>query len=331
LLFYSVQAAPAAWLLSTIDRSRHRAEGLAARGGLPVTTDRSLLPFPHRRTFMIDPKTDRVLITGAAGAIGTAVRDGLRANWRRLRLTDIREVRNLTGNEELIVADVADRPAVEAMMRDVRAVVHLAGVLGDYDLETLFRVNARGLFDVFESARLAGVERIVFASSNHAFGCYPITEPVSPALPPRPDSLYGVFKVLGETMLRNYYDRHHITSVSLRIGTYRALPIDQRSLATWLSPADVAQLVDLSLRHADPGCMVVNGYSNNTRLKTHDPNWAVLGYRPRDNAEDHRELLRGQGIDVGGPDRDEWEWREHGGSHARAPERPARHSDRRLV
>jgi uronate dehydrogenase len=331
LLFYSVQAAPAAWLLSTIDRSRHRAEGLAARGGLPVTTDRSLLPFPHRRTFMIDPKTDRVLITGAAGAIGTAVRDGLRANWRRLRLTDIREVRNLTGNEELIVADVADRPAVEAMMRDVRAVVHLAGVLGDYDLETLFRVNARGLFDVFESARLAGVERIVFASSNHAFGCYPITEPVSPALPPRPDSLYGVFKVLGETMLRNYYDRHHITSVSLRIGTYRALPIDQRSLATWLSPADVAQLVDLSLRHADPGCMVVNGYSNNTRLKTHDSNWAVLGYRPRDNAEDHRELLRGQGIDVGGPDRDEWEWREHGGSHARAPERPARHSDRRLV
>src|SRR6202035_3902963 len=100
---------------------------------------------------MIDPETERVLITGAAGAIGTALRDGLRAkNWRRLRLTDIRPVSNLTHNEEAIVADVADRSAIEAMMRDVRAVVHLAGVLGNYDLEELFRVNARGLFDVFE-------------------------------------------------------------------------------------------------------------------------------------------------------------------------------------
>jgi len=42
---------------------------------------------------MIDPNTDRVLITGAAGAIGTALRDGLRANWRHLRLTDVRPVR----------------------------------------------------------------------------------------------------------------------------------------------------------------------------------------------------------------------------------------------
>ncbi len=273
---------------------------------------------------MIDPKTDRVLITGAAGAIGTALRAGLRSSWHHLRLTDIHPVQNVSDNEEAIVADIADRPALDAMMQDVRAVVHLAGVIGNFDLETLFRVNARGLFDVFEAARIAGVKRIVFASSNHAFGCYPITERVSPAMPPRPDSLYGVFKVLGETMLRNYYDRHGISSVSLRIGTYRPLPVDQRSLATWLSPADVAQLVDLSLRHPDPGCMVVNGYSNNTRLKTHDPNWAVLGYQPRDNAEDHREMLREKGIDVEAADRNEWEWPEHGGSYARLPERPAR-------
>jgi uronate dehydrogenase len=273
---------------------------------------------------MIDPKTDRVLITGAAGAIGTALRDGMRANWHHLRLTDIRPVQNLTNNEEAIVADVTDRSAIDAMMRDVRAVVHLAGVIGNYDLEALFRVNARGLFDVFEAARLAGVKRIVFASSNHAFGCYPITEPVSPALPPRPDSLYGVFKVWGETLLRNYYDRHGIQSVSLRIGTYRTLPIDQRSLATWLSPRDVAQLVDLSLRHPNPGCLVVNGYSGNTRLKVHDLDWDFLGYKPVDNAEDHREALRAEGIDVDGPDKDAWEWQEHGGSHANVPEKPAR-------
>jgi uronate dehydrogenase len=273
---------------------------------------------------MINPQTDRVLITGAAGAIGTALRNGLRDTWQHLRLTDIRPVQALTKNEEAIVSDIGDRAALERMMQDVRAVVHLAGVIGSYTLEDLFRVNARGLFDVFESARLAGVERIVFASSNHAFGCYPITENVSPALPARPDSLYGVFKVWGETMLRNYYDRHGIRSVSLRIGTYRPEPIDQRSLATWLSPRDVAHLVDMSLRHPDPGCLIINGYSNNARLKTHDPNWAALGYEPRDNAEDYREKLRSSGVDVDAPDQHAWEWPEHGGSFARAVEHPPR-------
>jgi uronate dehydrogenase len=269
---------------------------------------------------VIDPANDRVLITGAAGAIGTALRVGLRARWQHLVLTDVRPILDPTPNETVVLADIADRAGLERMMSGMKAVVHLAGVGGEYTLEDLFRVNVRGLFDVFEAARLAGVERIVFASSNHAFGCYPITESVSPALPPRPDSLYGAFKVLGETMLRTYYDRHGVRSVSLRIGTFRTLPIDQRSLATWLSPADAARLVDAALRHPDPGCLVVNGYSANTRIKTHDPNWGFLGYVPQDNAEDHIEMLRAKGVDVDGP----WEWPEHGGQHARVPERPPR-------
>lgn len=269
---------------------------------------------------MIDPATDTVLITGAAGAIGTALRDGLRAHWKHLRLTDRRAVDGLTDNEQMVVADVSDREAIERMMVGVKAVVHLTGVGGSYTLEDLFRVNARGVFDVFESARLAGVERIVYASSNHAFGCYPISETVSPDMPPRPDSLYGAFKVFGETMLREYWERHGIRSVSMRIGTYRTLPIDQRSLATWLSPGDVARLVDASLRHPDPGCLIVNGYSANTRIKVADTNWDFLGYRPQDNAEDHKDMLRTQGVDVDGA----WEWPEHGGHHAQAPERAPR-------
>jgi uronate dehydrogenase len=269
---------------------------------------------------MIDPATDTVLITGAAGAIGTALRTGLQAGWRHLRLTDARPIAQLASNEQAVISDVGDRAALERMMQGVKAVVHLTGVGGEYTLEDLFRVNVRGVFDVFESARLAGVERIVYASSNHAFGCYPIEQPVSPAMPPRPDSLYGAFKVFGETMLREYFDRHAIRSVAMRIGTYRSLPIDQRSLATWLSPGDVARLVDASLRHPDPGCMIVNGYSNNARIKIDKSGWDFLGYAPQDNAEDHIGMLRGKGVDVDGP----WEWPEHGGSHARAPERRVR-------
>ena len=266
---------------------------------------------------MPDPSTDRVVITGAAGAIGSALRIGLRGAWRRLTLTDIRPVADPANNEECVVADIADRAALDRMMLGASALVYMTGVGGDYTLDDLFRVNMRGVFDAFEAARLAGVQRIVYASSNHAFGCYPITERVDPSMPPRPDSLYGAFKACGEIILGEYWERHGIRSVSLRIGTFRSLPIDQRSLATWLSPGDVARLVDAALRHPDPGCLVVNGYSANTRIKTFDPNWEFLGYRPQDNAEDHIEMLRAQGVDVDGP----WEWPEHGGSHARAPER----------
>jgi hypothetical protein len=69
-----------------------------------------------------------------------------------------------------------------------------------------------------------------------------------------------------------------------------------------------------------------NGYSNNTRLKTYDPNWTILGYQPRDNAEDYREMLRDKGFNVDAPDRDEWKWPDYGRSHAHVAERPARHS-----
>ncbi len=266
---------------------------------------------------MIDPARHCVLLTGAAGEIGQALRAGLRAAYKNLRLTDLRPITDLAPNETFIQADISDRAALERAMHGVDALIHMTGAPADHDLETLFRINARGLYDTFEAARRAGVRRIVYASSNHAHGLYPIEIPVTPAHPARPDSMYGTFKVWGETMLRYYFDRHQIQSVSLRIGTYRPLPIDQRSLATWLSPRDICHLVDLSLRHQAPGALVIQGYSGNTHLKITDPNWATLGYTPLDNAEDHREMLRAQGIDVDGP----WEYDRHGGSFAVQPEK----------
>jgi uronate dehydrogenase len=267
---------------------------------------------------MIDPATHRVLLTGAAGEIGTALRAGLRATYRHLRLTDVRPITDLAANEEFARTDISDRPALAAVMEGVDALIHMTGAPAEHDLETLFRINARGLYDTFECARLAGVKRIVYASSNHAHGMYPIEIPVTPAHPARPDSMYGAFKVLGETLLQYYQDRHAISSVSLRIGTYRPLPIDQRSLATWLSPRDICQLVDLSLRHPDPGALVIQGYSGNTRLKISDPNWARLGYVPLDNAEEHVEMLRAQGIVTETPP---WEQAFHGGTFATQPEK----------
>ncbi|HYF17661.1 MAG TPA: NAD(P)-dependent oxidoreductase [Ramlibacter sp.] len=269
------------------------------------------------RNHKIDPARDTILITGAAGRIATGVRLGLRAaGWRHVRLTDARPVEDVGDNEEFCAADVSDRETYARLVKGASALVHLAGAGANYSLEHLFRINVRGLFDVFESARLGGVRRIVYASSNHTFGCYPITTQVTADMPVRPDSLYGAFKVYGEAVLRAYYERHDIRSVSLRIGTCFPLPIDQRSLSTWLSLPDAARLVDASLRHPDPGYLIVKGYSANSRLLHRDPNWQWLGYEPQDNAENHVDMLRAKGVDVDGP----WEWKEHGGHWAHAPE-----------
>ena len=204
-------------------------------------------------------------------------------------------------------------------MEGVAAVVHLAGVGGDYTLEDLFRVNARGMFDVFEAARLAGVQRIVFASSNHAFGCYPIEERVSPALPPRPDSLYGTFKAWGETMLRCYFDRHGIRSVCCASArTARCRSISARSLPG----CRLATLRGWWMRAA-PSRSRLSGGERLFRQHAHQDIRSELGVPRLPSAGQCRgplEMLRGKGVDVDGP----WEWPEHGGSHARAPERPPR-------
>ena len=267
--------------------------------------------------------TTRVVITGAAGAIGTTLRRGLAQRFPNLLLTDRHKPADAPDHENWQVADIADRTAMASVMQGATGLVHLAGAASS-DLETLWRTNALGLFEVFEAARHAGVTRIVYASSNHAHGMYPIDVPVAPSMPPRPDGHYGALKAYGELILRSYHDRYGITSVSLRIGTYRDQPIDQRSLATWLSPADMTRLAEASLVHPDPGALVVNGYSNNTRLKVARENWEFLGYSPQDDAETHRDMLRARGFDVDSPDRGIWEFNQHGGSHATDPELPTR-------
>src|ERR1700742_3642200 len=105
----------------------------------------------------------RVLITGAAGRIGSVLREGL--SDFELRLTD-REV------------DVADLDAVRASVEGVDAVVHLAAEPNEASFDVIAGPNLHGAYNVFEACRRAGVSRVVFASSNHATGLYPVGAPL---------------------------------------------------------------------------------------------------------------------------------------------------------
>jgi uronate dehydrogenase len=175
----------------------------------------------------------------------------------------------------------------------------------------MFRANVRGLYDLFEAARAAGTRRIVFASTNHTYGMYPVEHGMTELDPVRPDSFYGVAKVFGENMLRYYFDKHGIESVSLRIGSFEERPSQQRHLSTWLSPRDAVGLFDRALRQPGVGAAIVFGMSGNTRIRIRHPNWEAIGFTPVDDAESWRDRLAAEGVDVDGKP----QWPLHGGAY----------------
>ena len=185
----------------------------------------------------------RVLITGAAGGIGSVLREGLRGAYPVLRLSDIAPLGEAQPGEELDAADIRDGAQVEAAMEGVDAVVHLGAVSVEDAWEPIHEMNFVGTYNVFEAARRQGVKRIVFASSNHAIGYYRRTQRIGPDVPLRPDSRYGLSKMFGEGLGRLYADKHGIGCVCLRIGSFQPEPQNVRHLSTWISYRDMVHLV----------------------------------------------------------------------------------------
>ena len=229
--------------------------------------------------------SETLLITGAAGRIGGMLRPRLRRADRTLRLLDVAAVDDPGDREEVVTASVTDLDALTEVCRGADAVVHLGGISSEAAWGEILDVNIHGTFTVFEAARRAGVPRVVFASSNHAVGFHPAVDAVRDDLPARPDTLYGVAKVTGEALGSLYHDRYGLDVVCLRIGSCFEQPPDARALATWLSPGDVARLVEAAVTARAPGFRVVWGVSDNTRRRWSLTAAAELGYRSHDDAE----------------------------------------------
>jgi uronate dehydrogenase len=227
----------------------------------------------------------RVLITGAAGGIGSALRDTLRGIYPVLRVSDRAALAPAREGEEVDRTDLADRAAVERMVEGVDGIVHLGGISGESDWDSILEGNIVGLYNVFEAARQAGVQRIVFATSNHAVGFYPRAQTIDDRVVPRPDSRYGVSKAFGEALGSLYSDKHGLGVLCTRIGNFGVRPIDVRRLAIWISPRDYTQLVRIGLEHPDIRFEIVYGVSNNRRSWYDNSNALRLGYRPQDDSE----------------------------------------------
>jgi nucleoside-diphosphate-sugar epimerase len=248
------------------------------------------------------PTPRRILITGAAGLVGTVLMRGLESRYdvvgvdRALRRPPNVRRRNLARSRGLA-----------GIFAGADAVVDLAGLSDDRtEWKDVRRNNLRATLNVLDAARRAGVGGYVFASSNHVTGGYEREPPwnaivagdydgldpgslplIGTDWPVRPDGPYALGKVLGEAAARWYSDAFGLSAICLRIGTVNAedRPRNPRHFATLLTHADLLRLVECALA-ADVQFAVCYGVSRNTWRF-----WDIsneIGYDPQDDAERYR-------------------------------------------
>jgi hypothetical protein len=163
------------------------------------------------------------------------------------------------GVSDQIIADITDRAAVRHAIQGVRTLIHLAATPDDVDdpARDLFGPNITGTYEVLEAARLAGVRRLILASTAQVMwyqrerGPFPIR--VSDATTPR--SWYAATKVFLEAAARALYEAHGLEVIVARLGWCPRTreQVEEIRRTPWapdvyLSPADVGRFFALAAR-----------------------------------------------------------------------------------
>jgi uronate dehydrogenase len=227
-----------------------------------------------------------ILITGAAGDVGTHLRRELTGKYQ-IRASDLRDLKEKFKGQKFARADISKMSDALRITKGVDAIVHLGGYSVEGPWEGILNANIIGCYNVFEAARRNGVKRILFPTSNHATGFYRRDQTIDHRVYPKPDSRYGVSKVFGEALGSLYADKYGMEVFCMRIGNVGALPIDKRRLSILFTPRDLAQLVTIGIEHPDVRFEIVYGVSNNKRGWYDNSNAYRLGYRPQDDSEVH--------------------------------------------
>ena len=227
-----------------------------------------------------------ILLTGAAGIVGRALRPELAKAHDHVVLTDLRELTDLAPNESFVQGDLADLDFVRTVTREVAGIVHLGGLVGaDYSFDEVLKPNIIGVHNVFEAARENGISRVVYASSAHCVGFIKRGHHIDEKTLPRPNGEYAVSKVYGEMAASYYADNFNLNILAVRIGYVGDDLSKERRLRTWVSARDLAQLIEIGLNN-DLGFEIVYGVSDNPEPFFDNANAFRLGYRPQDSAAD---------------------------------------------
>lgn len=233
----------------------------------------------------------KLVLTGAAGRLGSILREPLSRMADELVSTDIADdVGDLHKGERYVKADLADKQAIDEIIEGADMVIHFGAIVDEAPFETLFGPNFLGSYHVWEAAYNHKVRRVIYSSSIHAVGMYSKDQFIGTEVPHRPDSFYGLAKCFTEDLARMYWEKRGIESVHLRILSCSKVT-NARMLGTWLSVDDLIQLVTRSIDTPLTGFKIVYGVSNNDRAPVDNNEASSLGYRPKDNAEQFAEEM----------------------------------------
>lgn len=228
----------------------------------------------------------KLVLTGAAGRLGSYLREPLSKIAEELVSTDIEPISETYDGERFIQADISDLEQILEVTKGADMVVHFGSIVDEAPFETLLGPNFIGSYNIWEAAHRNGVRRVVYASSIHAVGMYPKTEFVDTTVPHRPDSFYGLAKCFSEDLGRMYWEKRGVESVCMRIFACASVN-NTRSLGAYLSYDDLVHLVERAIDTPIVGFTIVYGISNNDRIGLDNSQASFLGFRPKDNAEVH--------------------------------------------
>lgn len=240
---------------------------------------------------MIESGSRTVLLTGAAGRVGSAFRSMAPARLR-LRLAD-RDTSSFSDADDAVAMDIADLEACRRACNGIDTVVHLAadpGPIADF-YGSLLDANIKGAFNIFRAAADAGCRRVVFASSAQTVEGYPEDRQVSVRDPVRPKNLYGVTKCFGEALGSYFSSQEDLSVIAVRIANFTELSTEEthspRDVSAFLSHRDAVQLLVRAVEVEGVSFAIVNGVSNNRYKRlTLEESQEILGYSPEDDAFD---------------------------------------------
>jgi uronate dehydrogenase len=232
---------------------------------------------------------EKIVLTGAAGKLARRMRAPLSQLCRQLVLCDIVPLQ-VTGNETAVQCDLTDAAAVDALLEGADTVVHFAGFPREAAWSTLIPANIISVTNLWEAALRNDVRRIVYASTNHVVGMYPVDRKVDVAAELKCDSRYGVTKAFTETVARFYYEKFGLESLGIRIGRCEDEATDERMLSTWIHPHDLANLVKIGIMHP-VAADVVYGVSANSQGWCINPPYEQFPYRAEHSADLFAEIV----------------------------------------
>ena len=227
----------------------------------------------------------KLVLTGAAGRLGSWLREPLSKRADELVSTDIQDdIGQLNQGERYVKADLSDYQQVHDVLAGAEMVVHFGAIGDEAPFDQILQANIIGAYNVWEAAFQHRLKRVVYASSIHAVGMYPKNQFIGTDVPHRPDTYYGLAKCFAEDLASLYWDKRGVESVCMRILSC-AQVTNARALGSWLSYDDLIQLVERSITTPVTGFSVVYGVSKNDRAPVDNTAASFLGYRPQDNAE----------------------------------------------